>query len=268
MDQRFLESLREIEGANGPIKTIPRHYVAGHRVEPHSHSRAQLLYAEQGVVIVSTAEGRWMIPPEHALWIPPRVQHSVEMLVNVNMLSLYVAPDLIPGLPDGLRVVGVTPLAHELIVAAVQPRPEDDVPGRLELVTPLLLNVISTLPEVPLGLPFPADPRLAALCRRFIAAPSPDPVIAEWAGELSMSRRSFTRAFRRETGLSLSAWRQQACVFSALPRLAAGEPVTSVALDLGYDSIGAFITMFKRVLGASPRAYLNARNGARAQRSQ
>ncbi|MCL6705382.1 helix-turn-helix transcriptional regulator [Pseudomonas sp. R2.Fl] len=268
MDHRFLESLWEIEGANGPIKTIPRHYVAGHLVEPHSHSRAQLLYAAEGVVIVSTGEGRWMIPPEHALWIPPRVEHSVEMLVNVNMLSLYVAPDLVPGLPASLRVVGVTPLAHELIVAAVQPRPEDDVPGRLELVTPLLLNVIATLREVPLGLPFPADPRLAALCRRFIAAPSPDLVIEKWAGELSMSRRSFTRAFRRETGLSLSTWRQQACVFSALPRLAAGEPVTSVALDLGYDSIGAFITMFRRVLGAPPRAYLNARNGARSQRSQ
>ncbi|MNE86844.1 transcriptional activator FtrA [compost metagenome] len=72
-----------------------------------------------------------------------------------------------------------------------------------------------------------------------------------------MSRRAFTRAFRRETGLSLSVWRQQACLFAALPRLAAGEPVTSVALDLGYGSIPAFTTMFKRMLGAPPRSYFN-----------
>ncbi|MBO3758997.1 helix-turn-helix transcriptional regulator [Ciceribacter sp. L1K22] len=268
MDFEFLHSLREIDGANLPVKSMARRYAAGHQVPAHNHNRAQLLYASEGVVIVSTREGRWMIPPEHALWIPPHVEHAVEMLVDVKMLSLYLAADIVPGLPDAFRVMNVTDLAHELIVAAVEPAPEDDVPGRLELVTPLLLHVIPTLPQVPLGLPFPADPRFAALCRRFMASPSPDVSIEHWAAELSMSRRSFTRAFRRQTGLSLSTWRQQASVFSALPRLAAGEPVTGVALDMGYDSIGAFITMFKRVLGASPRAYLTARGGNRSQRSQ
>ena len=71
-----------------------------------------------------------------------------------------------------------------------------------------------------------------------------------------MSRRAFTRLFRRETGLSLSLWRQQACLFTALPRLAGGEAVTSVALDLGYESVAAFTTMFTRMLGTSPKAYL------------
>jgi AraC-like DNA-binding protein len=75
-----------------------------------------------------------------------------------------------------------------------------------------------------------------------------------------MSRRTFTRVFRRETGLSFTMWRQQACLVAALPRLVAGEPVTRVAVDLGYDNPAAFTTMFKRVLGASPRAYL-AQNG-------
>ena len=42
----------------------------------------------------------------------------------------------------------------------------------------------------------------------------------------------------------------------ALPRLASGETVTNVALDLGYDSPSAFTAMFRRILGASPRDYL------------
>jgi AraC-like DNA-binding protein len=70
-----------------------------------------------------------------------------------------------------------------------------------------------------------------------------------------MSRRSFTRRFRRETGMSFADWRQQACVLIALPRLAAGDTVTSLALDLGYDSPAAFATMFKRRLGISPSHY-------------
>lgn len=70
-----------------------------------------------------------------------------------------------------------------------------------------------------------------------------------------MSRRSFTRHFQREIGVSLSVWRQQACLFAAVPRLSEGEPVTSVALDLGYDSVSAFTTMFRRMLGVPPKFY-------------
>jgi AraC-like DNA-binding protein len=82
-----------------------------------------------------------------------------------------------------------------------------------------------------------------------------------WSEPLGMSRRAFTRLFRRETGLSFVEWRQQACLIAALPRLSAGEPVTTVALDLGYDNPAAFTTMFKRVLGASPRNYLRRATG-------
>jgi AraC-like DNA-binding protein len=120
----------------------------------------------------------------------------------------------------------------------------------------LLLHEIPTMPERPLGLPFPADARIATLCRRFVAEPSPHATIDDWAETVGMSRRTFTRVFHRQTGLSLSTWRQQALLFAALPRLADGEPITRVALDLGYDSVPAFTTMFKRMLGTSPRGYL------------
>ncbi|MEJ1976532.1 MAG: AraC family transcriptional regulator [Acetobacteraceae bacterium] len=85
---------------------------------------------------------------------------------------------------------------------------------------------------------------------------TPHETIDGWSSALGMSRRAFTRLFRRETGLSFVAWRQQACLFAALPRLFAGEPVTAVAIELGYDNPAAFTTMFKRLLGAPPRRYL------------
>ena len=37
--------------------------------------------------------------------------------------------------------------------------------------------------------------------------------------------------------------------------LAAGQSVTTVALDLGYDSPSAFTAMFRRTLGTTPRRY-------------
>jgi AraC-like DNA-binding protein len=55
------------------------------------------------------------------------------------------------------------------------------------------------------------------------------------------------------------AWRQQAILLCALPRLAAGQPVTTVAIDLGYDNPAAFTLMFKRAFGSPPLAYLGLR---------
>jgi AraC-like DNA-binding protein len=77
--------------------------------------------------------------------------------------------------------------------------------------------------------------------------------IDDWAVALHMSRRAFTRLFRQETGMSLSAWRQQAIVVVALSRLLSGEEmVTAVAMDYGYSNSGAFSSMFRRVTGATP----------------
>ena len=39
-------------------------------------------------------------------------------------------------------------------------------------------------------------------------------------------------------------------------RLAEGTPVTTVAIDLGYESPSAFSTMFRRSLGVVPRTFL------------
>lgn len=252
-----VERLAAIEAASGPVYAIPSEYPAGYHVKPHNHSRAQFVYARAGVVMVSSVQGRWMVPPQHALWIPAGLVHTVDMLGEVSMLSAYVLPDVLSDPPSAIRVVAVSDLARALIIEAVAPVAEART-GRQELVMALLLEEVLRLPDRPLGLPFPSDQRLANLCRGFLDNPSARLVIDDWAERLAMSRRAFTRFFRKETGISLLTWRQQAAVFTALPRLAAGETVTAVALDLGYDSVAAFTTMFRRMLGAAPRSYFKA----------
>jgi AraC-like DNA-binding protein/quercetin dioxygenase-like cupin family protein len=247
-----------LERASGPVIAKASEYPDGYVVRPHRHSRAQLIYALAGVVTVSTATGSWMVPPDHALWVPADLEHSVTASGEVSMRSIYVAPGAVAELPRETRVVGLTDLMRSLMLEAVRLPQSYEAASRPGLIMALILEEIPNLPERPLGLPFPADPRLAKLCRSFLEDPAVGASIDEWAGTLAMSRRSFTRFFRAETGVSLSAWRQQACIFAALPRLAGGEQVTSVALDLGYDSTAAFTTMFKRMTGMVPSRYLRA----------
>jgi len=64
--------------------------------------------------------------------------------------------------------------------------------------------------------------------------------------------------------MAFGEWRQHACLISALSRLTEGQPVTAVALELGYDSPGAFSTMFRRRLGFSPSEIARSVSGQRA----
>ena len=119
----------------------------------------------------------------------------------------------------------------------------------------LLLREVQNAAPVPLCVPCPADGPLGARCRRFLAKPTLHESIDDWCADLGTSRRAFTRRFRRETGLSFAAWQRQACLVTAIPRLAANESVTAVAFDLGYASVAAFSVLFRRVLGTPPSRY-------------
>ena len=250
-------SLSWIDSANEPVLALGRIYPAGFRVAAHSHRKSQLWSARSGVVLVSTADGRWMIPPGHGLLIPAGLEHSTEMISEVRMHSIYFGPSVISA--KAPRVLEVTPLASSLIEDLVLSDEKPMSPHRSNLVMELLLDEIGQLPERPLGLPFPSDARLSRLCRHFLESPAANAGIDDWAGALGMSRRSFTRLFRLETGVSFVTWRQQACIFASLPRLFAGEPVTNIALDAGYESLAAFTTMFRRMLGSPPSAYIKSR---------
>ncbi|MCV0396650.1 MAG: helix-turn-helix transcriptional regulator [Rhizobiaceae bacterium] len=250
-----------LERATGVVVGLADRYPAGHKVAAHRHGRAQLLNVTTGVVLVRTQMGRWIVPSGHAMWIPAGVEHAVDMLGDVHMQSVYVLPRALQGAPASLRVLAPSDLMRSL-VAEVAPGIDEPPTRRARLLIQLLICEIPRLREVPLSLPLPSDARLVAMCRRFLDDPSRGATIDQWAERAGMSRRTFTRAFQRETGLSLSTWRRQACLLAALPRLADGEHVTTVAVDLGYDSAAAFTTMFRKMLGKPPRDYVRGANPA------
>jgi AraC-like DNA-binding protein len=177
------------------------------------------------------------------------------MVGAVRSRSVLIEPDVWRSPDDRSAVISVSPLLRSLLVAASEIAPEYDVTGRDGLVMTLLVAELDRAPVIPLAVPFPTNPALAAKCRVFLERPNPHETIDDWSAQIGLGRRAFTRAFRRETGMSFAQWRQQACLLVALPRLGAGDPVTAVALDLGYESPAAFTTMFKRVLGIAPSHY-------------
>ncbi|WP_421089846.1 AraC family transcriptional regulator [Pseudochrobactrum sp. MP213Fo] len=258
INRRIADAMHLVEHASEPVVALARHYPSGLHIALHKHSRTQLLYASSGVALVTTERGRWMIPPDHALLIPRGVEHKVEMFSAVEMQSVYMC-DYDSG--DYPLVLSVNELTRSLLGEAVQLQMPDSRDERSGLLFALLLHEIKRLPIRELGLPFPQKPALVDLCKAFLLTPDPAASIDQWAEKMSMSRRSFTRLFRAQTGVSFVTWRQQACIFASLPKLASGEAITSVAFDIGYESAAAYTTMFKRMLGSSPRDYMRQQAG-------
>lgn len=246
---------KDYEDVPRPVVGIGNTFPASFELAEHRHRRGQFLYAASGVIAVGTPEGSWVAPPERAVWIPAGTPHSVRMVGVVQTRNVLIDPAAYEALPGSCRVVGVSALLRQLLVAAAEIPTDYDEDGRDGLVMTLLVAEIRSAPRIPIAVPFPQHPALAALCDAFLEHPSAAAGIDRWAHALAMNRRSFTRLFRRETGMSFAEWRQQACVSIALPRLAAGESITSIALDLGYDGPANFSTMFKRMLGVPPSRY-------------
>lgn len=244
-----------VEHIDRPIVSVGNEYPPAFELDWHEHRRGQLLYAARGVVVVSTPHGAWVAPPERAVWTPGGCPHAVRMVGAVSTRSVLIEPTSTGSLGDANKVIHVSPLLRSLLEAACDIPSEYNVAGRDGLVMALLVSEVAQAPTVPLAVPFPKTGELARKCQAFLESPSPHDTIESWSDELGMGRRAFTRAFRKETGLSFGAWRQQACLLVSLPRLAAGEAVTTIALDLGYDSPAAFTTMFKRHIGVAPSHY-------------
>jgi AraC-like DNA-binding protein len=246
---------RTRQSTEAVIRTLAATYSPGHVIPPHSHDWAQLLYASQGVMTIHTSRGSWVVPPHRAAWIPPGIEHSVQMSGGVSMRTLYLAPGLSKSLPNDPCTVNVPPLLRELILEAVSRKMlQRAVPSEARLIG-VILDQIQVLPAAPLQLPMPRDGRASKVAELLKANPAETRPLEKIAKQAGASPRTIERLFRAETNMGFGKWRQRLRLLHALRLLAAGESVTAVALETGYDSTSAFISMFRRELGTTPSRY-------------
>jgi AraC-like DNA-binding protein len=246
------------------VAVMPKTYESGATSLWHSHPRAQLLYATGGLTLVRAEDGTWVLPAHYALWIPPGLAHEVTMHGTVSMCSAYVAPDAI-SISAGCRVLEVSPLLEAALAALAQEPVLYDVAGRGGHLAALILDEIARAPETPLTLPLPTDPRLRRVCTAIMEAPGSALGLDEWADRAGASRRTLTRSFRSETGLSFGEWRLRARVIRALALSAEGLAPHAVARAVGYAGPRALEAAMQRVALASgsPGATVPPRPDAR-----
>jgi AraC-like DNA-binding protein len=246
---------RDLENVPRPVVALADEYPANFVDPRHHHPRAQLLYAASGVMSVVTDSATFVVPPQRAIWMPAGVDHEVRCRSAVSIRTLYVdAPD---DLRRECRVIEVSELLRALILETMALPREYDPAGRAGRIVQLLLESIEAPSTPMLCVPMPHEPRLLRVCQALIDDPTRADSLDEWAGRACMSRRTFTRLFREQTGMSLAEWRQHVRLLEAMARLACGQPVTTTAYDVGYESPSAFTAAFQRAFGVPPSRYIH-----------
>lgn len=221
----------------------------------HQHRKGQLVMALRGSVTCEVNDGLWMVPPHCAVWVPGGVAHSNHISANGRVYCVFVEPDEAP-LPKCCCTLAITPLVREMILHLAQLPLLYPTQGPTSRLVRVLLDELVQMPVEHLHLPLSGDVRLRQVAEALMANPANRASLTEWGARLAMSERTFSRFVLRETGMTFGRWRQQLHIIVALQRLAAGASVQVVSQDLGYESVSAFITMFKKALGKTPGRYL------------
>jgi AraC-like DNA-binding protein len=241
-----------------PFSTLRRIYTRGTALGLHAHREAQLIFAVSGTMQVRTESGRWLVPPQLAVWVPPRLSHALDMVADVEMWTVYFeaaacrlwAPAQMLKRAFALQV---TPLLRALIVTLFGCEPGSE---RAELIARLILHELTETPDAPTFLPLPSGGAGRRVADIALGDPAARLSIDEIARRAGTSARSISRLFPDETGLTYKAWRQRARIVGAIDRLSAGASIAQAAHHAGFAGAAAFAHAFRQVTGQTPSGFL------------
>jgi AraC-like DNA-binding protein len=245
------------------VHLVARNYRKGVRLGTHMHREAQLVYAAKGTMQVTTPKGRWLVPPDRAVWVPARLEHAIDVLADIEMRTLYFDLAWLAREPrsksiDAEFVVHVSRLLHETILALFDGRNSAD---RSELLVRLVMLELHRAEDSTTFIPLPHESR----CRRAADIVLGDPTavyeIETLARAVGTSARTLSRLFSSETQLSFKSWCQRARIAAAIEKLTmdANVSVKQLAADLGYASVPAFSHAFRQVTGKTPTEFAEAK---------
>ena len=162
-------------------------------------------------------------------------------------------------MPTQSCTLSISPLLEELIVYLTQQDQNYASDSDIAKLVDVLLNQLIQMPTEQFDFPIPAEPRLHYIAQALLKHPDDRRTIQAWGEKLAISERTLARLVKQHVGLSFGQWRKQLHLVVALQKLSSGESVQRVSEDLGYESISAFITFFKKALGTSPKKYIKER---------
>lgn len=244
-----------------PVQVVATDHPRGSRIARHHHGAAQLIVLLRGAMRLELDDRVLTVPPGHAAFLPGGLPHAAAYSEHSAVQLAYLDPAALEGLPCETAVFPAGALLRALLVRALEREPGAPLLPAEARALQVLADEIARAPRGAPGLGLGRDARLRRVTGALLADPSDRRTLPQWAAAAAVPERTLARLFQRETGQSFARWRMRLQIARAVEWLAAGQPVTQIAYDLGYASPSAFTAMFTREMGAPPQHWLGTRNG-------
>jgi AraC-like DNA-binding protein len=234
---------------------IYRNYDTAALTPTHSHEDGEFCYSWQGCGLLHLETQSHLLPPKHGFWIPPGCPHSFSALKASAMSLLYIESSLEVSLPSRPAALAVDPLCADLLNALREPEHERLGQAEKARLLGVLRDRVARLPRCNEMVASALDRRLSPIVLAIFEEPTRNHTLGGWARTVGATERTLARLFRRTFGMTFLEWRKRVLMDEALRRLQAGEPVTVVALDLGYSTPSAFSHAFHQATGVPPSRF-------------
>jgi AraC-like DNA-binding protein/quercetin dioxygenase-like cupin family protein len=242
------------------VQILASRYRRGTRLDLHAHREAQLVFAAEGLMQVETPKGRWLVPPDRAVWVPARLAHAIDVLADIEMRSIYFQPRWLAarhasGQLKSEFVVRVHPLLRELVLALFEAGSDSE---RVMRLAEVVIGELGRAGDATTFLPLPSDPKAREVAELLLQHPADDRDLDALARVVGVSGRTLSRLFPLETRLTFKVWRQRARIIGAIEMLGRpGQSIKRVATRLGFSSTAAFSFAFRQVTGQTPTEFLS-----------
>lgn len=231
-----------------------------HDDELHYHKKAQIVYVESGFQYLTVNEKIYLLPQNHAAWIPPNAIHKTNThSEKIKLMILFFDAPETNDFYQQVHIFSVPPLLKEMIKYAEKwsKKKEDDPNERVFLFA--LLNELPQLvaESLQLYMSLPEDFRLKKAVNYLHLHYTEDVKMEEISSLTSLSLRSLERIFKKETGLTLSKYQQMLRIIKSLELLSSKEwTISEIAFKVGYKSVQAFTNSFMNVMQYRPSEFL------------
>lgn len=218
---------------------------SGHRAKFHHHKCGQMLYVHSGSTVLQLTERAWFVSEGDFCWIPSHAEHRGDAFGDFSACLWWGAEKIVKKMPSHPCLLEVPDASLRLLLSF--PRKDTGkVPAHQ------VLALLGDVRPRQFSLAFPRSTPLQEVASEFVVSRDKICDLDRSSRKAGMSRRSFTRHFALETGVSFSSWVSLLRCRQATPLLRRGHSVDQISRTFGYKSSSAFIAMFRKSQHCTP----------------
>lgn len=239
-------------------------YIKEFGYQVHKHDKAQLIYAEGGIIHIYSDDRHWYLPARNYMWIPADMSHCIVSPSSyVNIFNFYFAVD--DNDAPFFREANVY-MVNDMLRGMIHYTKEwsgpvtDEHPTRMafmKAIKAVLPEMDLTITTFPVSYPYPKDAGLIKIAEYLSENTESSFSLDEIARRFGYSSRTLSRLFKEDIGFSYVRFVRAIRITKALELIAENKhTVSEIAMVVGYTSLSAFSNVFERVVGVRPSEFM------------